>query len=302
MREMPINTDPNTAELALARLNPVIEAGLRQYAWPNSGAPARLGDAMNYSLFAGGKRLRPALVILTAEACGADQASAMPVAAAVEMVHTYSLIHDDLPAMDDDDLRRGRPSNHKAFDEATAILAGDAMLTYAFWLLADQIPDATVSRRLVRMLGEAAGLEGMVAGQQDDLDAEGRTDLSHQDLIRIHQRKTGALIRMSVTAGAVVARATEEVVERCDEYGELLGLAFQVADDILDVTSTAEQLGKSPGKDVGAGKLTYPALLGLEGARNEARRLSDAAHESALKIPGGVVLASLARYVVDRLS
>jgi len=285
---------------ALNRLTPAIEAGLKHYAWPNTAAPARLRESMDYSLFAGGKRLRPALVLLACEACGGHASDAMPVAAAYEMVHTYSLIHDDLPAMDDDDLRRGRPSNHKAFDEATAILAGDAMLTYAFRVLAAEVPDATKSRRLVLMLSEAAGLDGMVAGQQDDLDGEGKPGLGLAHLESIHARKTGALIAAAIASGAIVAGASDALVDRCLQYGRTLGLAFQVADDILDVTSTAEQLGKSPGKDVASGKLTYPGLMGLEGARAQAKSLADDAARLALGLPRGHVLASLARYVVTR--
>lgn len=285
---------------ALNRLAPEIETGLKRFAWPRTTVPEKLRRAMDYSLFAGGKRLRPALVLLACEACSGDWKSAMPAAVAYEMVHTYSLIHDDLPAMDDDDLRRGKPSSHKAFGEATAILAGDAMLTYAFQLLATEIEDAATSRRLVRMLAEAAGLEGMVAGQQDDLDGEGQSGLGLQELESIHARKTGALIAAALQSGAVIAGASEPTVEVCGAYGRKLGLAFQVADDILDMTATAEQLGKSPGKDVAAGKLTYPGLLGVDGARAQANRLAGEAAALAGELPKGEVLASLAWYVVAR--
>jgi geranylgeranyl diphosphate synthase type II len=292
----------------LTTLQPTIEAGLRRYAWPEAGQ-GKLRAAMDYSLFAGGKRLRPALVLLAARATAGGDASAaahpadaaaLPVAAAYEMVHTYSLIHDDLPAMDDDDLRRGRPSNHKVYGDATAILAGDAMLTYAFEVLAREVPDAGLSRRLIRVLCESAGLAGMVAGQQDDLAAEGNAALKLADLVAIHRRKTGALITGALVSGALSAGADDRLAAKFKAFGDAVGLAFQVADDILDATATAEELGKSPGKDARAGKLTYPALLGLDGAKAEARRLATEARRLAAAIPNSAALASMADYVVER--
>src|SRR5262245_40764747 len=205
---------------ALERLLPAGDSG------PDTGCPARLAEAMRYSVQAGGKRLRPLLALLAAEACGADPAEALPAACALEMVHTYSLIHDDLPAMDDDDLRRGRPTCHKAFDEATAILAGDALLTLAFEVIVRHTRPAESAAACVRALAEASGPEGMVGGQMADLQAEGRTDGTVEELEAIHRRKTGALLRASLRMGAAVAQAPPHVVEALDAYGRAVGLGF----------------------------------------------------------------------------
>ncbi|MGB2967437.1 MAG: polyprenyl synthetase family protein, partial [Phycisphaerae bacterium] len=221
-----------------------------------------LYEPMRYMVLGGGKKLRPCLVLLSSEACGGSADDAMPAACAVEMVHTYSLIHDDLPAMDNDDLRHGRPSCHKAFGEATAILAGDALFTEAFGLLATRVEDAATSRRLVALLASAAGASGMVAGQVADLRAE-REDLRDAHLLEeIHRRKTAALLRAACLMGAVCARAPQRREKCLGEYGEHLGLAFQVADDILDAVSETKVLGKTAGKDAAAGKLTFVSLFG----------------------------------------
>jgi len=258
-------------------------------------APAPLIEAMRHSLFAGGKRLRPALVLGACEMVGYDAAPAMPAACAIEMIHTYSLIHDDLPAMDDDDLRRGRPTCHKAYGEATAILAGDALLTMAFDVAAE-----AGRADVVAEIARAAGVEGMVGGQQFDLAAEGR-DVSLDELQRIHRAKTGALIRVSTRCGALLGGTNPTQLNALSRYGEHLGLAFQIADDILDVVGDAKALGKSTGGDAQHHKSTYPALLGLDRARERAEDAVTAA-VAALGNFGEEAepFRALARFVVTR--
>ena len=235
------------------------------------GAQARLFEAMRYSILGGGKRLRAFLVRSGARLAGADDGGALLVAAALEMVHGYSLIHDDLPAMDDDDLRRGKPSCHVAFDEATAILAGDALLTLAFELLSNPRvhPDPSVRCDLVRAMAKAAGGEGMVGGQMIDLAAE-RGGADYGLVVTLERMKTGALIAFSCEAGAILARRDGEYRRSLREFGQDVGLAFQVIDDVLDVVGDEAALGKTVGKDAAAGKATFIAALGLEGARREA--------------------------------
>lgn len=260
-----------------------------------TGAPKSLVNAMEYSLMAGGKRLRPALVLGAAElVCGSD-AAALPVACALEMIHTYSLIHDDLPSMDNDDLRRGRPTSHKMFGEAMAILAGDALLTMAFDAAA-QSGDA----RVVRELAQAAGVKGMVGGQVLDLEAEDRR-VSLDQLKRLHACKTGALIRVAVRAGAMLGGATRRQLDALTRYGEHIGLAFQIADDILDVVGEEAALGKRPGSDVTNSKSTYPALLGLDNARRLGAESIQAALD-ALESFGSEAddFRHLARYIIQR--
>jgi geranylgeranyl diphosphate synthase type II len=258
--------------------------------------PARLHAAMRYAIFAGGKRLRPALVLLACRAVGGTDAAAAPGLAAVELLHTYTLVHDDLPAMDDDDLRRGRPTCHKAFDEATAILAGDALQTAAFAAAAELGAEA------VLVLARDTGSLGVVGGQQDDLDAEGKPPDAAL-LERIHRRKTAALIRASCELGAIAGRATPAQRAALAAYGEALGLAFQIADDVLDVTATAATLGKTPGKDAAQGKLTYVAVHGLDAARAEGARQARLAQEALVPFgTQGAALAELARFVVERRS
>ncbi|MDB5349345.1 MAG: geranylgeranyl pyrophosphate synthase [Planctomycetota bacterium] len=244
---------------------------------PKAPCPPRLAEAMRYSLLGGGKRLRPILALMAAEACGADPVEALPAACAVEMVHTYSLIHDDLPAMDDDDLRRGRPTCHKAFDEATAILAGDGLLTLAFEVIVRYTRPPDAAANCVRILAEAAGPEGMVGGQMADLHAEGRTDGTVAALEAIHRRKTGALLCAPLRMGAAVAGAAEWQVKALDDYGRAVGLAFQIIDDLLDVQGDEAKLGKRVQKDSDLGKWTYPGFLGIEGSRLKARQLADEA-------------------------
>ena len=261
------------------------------------GVPASLLEAVRYSLFAGGKRLRPALALGAAEVVSGDDSVALPVACALEMIHTYSLIHDDLPAMDDDDLRRGKPTCHKVYGEATAILAGDALLTMAFDTAAE-----TGSTAIIRELARAAGAGGMVGGQQMDLDGEGK-QLDLEALRRIHRAKTGALIQVSLRCGAMAAGATNAQIEALADYGKHLGLAFQITDDILDVVGAEAVIGKPVGSDESRDKSTYPALLGLD----ESRRLAGEAVASALaalEVFGEEAenLRNLARFVVDRES
>ncbi|MCC6572646.1 MAG: polyprenyl synthetase family protein [Planctomycetes bacterium] len=286
-------------ERLVERFNPLADQALKRFAWANTTAPKKLVDSMNYSLWAGGKRLRPMLVLAGCEAVGGKLKDAMPAAAAFEMIHTYSLIHDDLPAMDDDDLRRGKPTNHKAFDEGTAILAGDAMLTYAFEVLSTHVKDATRANALVRELSRGAGMEGMAGGQLLDLEAEGARP--NIDTLRgIHQRKTGALITSAVVCGGICGGAKAATLKKLRAFGEKIGLAFQVIDDILDMTATAAELGKSPGKDKAANKMTYPAVMGLIGAKKHAEELVAAAVKQVAGLKAPAALQTIAGYFIAR--
>ena len=278
-----------------------IDAALSIYTDYNERCPPRLAEAIHYSLLAPGKRLRPVLVLVAAEACGSKSATAIPAACAVEMIHAYSLIHDDLPAMDDDDLRRGRPTCHVQFDQATAILSGDALLTQAFEVLAAAKWPAEVVVRACKELAQAAGAAGMVGGQADDLAAEQRAGGDLEDLQSIHRRKTGAMIRVSLRLGAIVAQASAAELNAVTAYGEKLGLAFQIVDDLLDHRGSAEAMGKRTQKDAGRGKLTFPGLLGVEAATARAASLiADACEDIAMFGPRSSRLESLARYVIER--
>lgn len=244
---------------------------------PETASPATIHQAMRYSIFAGGKRIRPVLCIAAAEACGGNAATAMPAACAVETLHTYTLIHDDLPCMDNDDLRRGKPTNHKVFGEGIAVLAGDALLTEAFAMLARLPENASYSvADYVRELADATGSRQLIGGQVLDLEGEGR-QLTIEELRAIHNGKTSALLTAAIRLGAMSAAAASEQLAALTTYGQNLGLAFQIIDDILDITSTPATLGKSIGKDEQAGKATYPALVGIDHARQEARDLTVAA-------------------------
>ncbi|NOY30159.1 MAG: polyprenyl synthetase family protein [Planctomycetes bacterium] len=260
-------------------LRELIEESLRRFIDFDSGCPTRLREAIEYSLLAPGKRLRPQLVLFAAEACGGDIEEALPAAAAVEMVHAYSLVHDDLPAMDDDDLRRGRPTCHIQFDEATAILVGDALLARAFEVLATKIRVGDRAARCCAVLAEAAGASQLVGGQADDLNGRVR-EKSLERLESIHRRKTGALFLASLRLGAIVAEATTEQATALDEYGQCLGLAFQIVDDLLDVSGSEKQVGKRLGKDAERDKTTYPLVLGEEASRERAEALIDQACEA----------------------
>jgi geranylgeranyl diphosphate synthase type II len=264
------------------------------------GDAMRLGEAMRYSLEAGGKRVRPVLCILACEAIGGTSAQALPGALALEYVHTYSLIHDDLPAMDNDDLRRGRPTNHKVFGEGHAILAGDALLTEAFGVLATADLDPGKRAVALSLLAEGAGWRGMAGGQALDLAGEklATYDLDHLRLI--HRLKTGALLRASVEIGAVLGGAPAEERSALRAYGEAIGLAFQIQDDILDATATDAELGKRAGKDAGRGKITYPSLLGLDGARKALGEATETALCHLASLPNRNSLAAWARYLALR--
>lgn len=263
--------------------------------------PVTIHKAMRYSLFVGGKRLRPVLCLAAAEACGGKPGQAMPLACAVECIHTYSLIHDDLPCMDDDDFRRGQPTCHKVFGEGVAVLAGDALLTVAFEILAASKPTKNYSApAIVKELANAAGSRWLIGGQVADLEGEGKK-LGGEELKFIHRAKTAALLTAAIRLGAMSANAGKPKLDALTTFGQSLGLAFQVIDDILDVTQTTEKLGKSAGKDVAAQKATYPAIFGLEKSRKEAQRLTARAH-TVLKPFGrkGEVLHALADYLLAR--
>ncbi len=276
-----------------------IDAALDRLLPPESEPPEAIHRAMRYSVFAGGKRIRPVLCLEAARsAAGRDIAGIDDVACSLELVHTYSLIHDDLPALDNDDLRRGRPTSHKVFGEAMAILAGDALLTLAFEVLA-----AASSAPLVAELARAAGTRrGMIAGQVHDIEGE-KLDPTPELLERIHRAKTGALLRCSVRLGAMHAGAAPEQLDVLSRFGEHIGLAFQIVDDILDITQTPEQLGKTPGKDAAQHKITFPAVYGLEASRRMAAGQRALAHQ-ALEPFGGAAfrLRQLADLIVDRSS
>lgn len=249
-----------------------VEAALEQLLPAATVAPTVIHEAMRWSVLAGGKRLRPALVLATGQTFAANEAQLLRAACAFEMIHTYSLIHDDLPAMDDDNLRRGRPTCHVKYDEANAILAGDALQTLAFQALAEDESLAPAARvRIISELAQGAGTpHGMVAGQVFDIAAETRTDVTGAELERIHRHKTGALIVAAVRCGAIIGQANDAELAAVTRYAAALGLLFQITDDLLDVTATAEALGKTPGKDAQAGKTTYPTLYGLDGAHSQA--------------------------------
>jgi geranylgeranyl diphosphate synthase, type II len=284
----------------LRAMTELVDAYMQRALGQAGDCPAKLRDAMAYSLLAPGKRMRPALVIVACEAAGGIADTALPAAAAVEMVHTYSLIHDDLPAMDDDDLRRGRPTCHKQFGEALAILAGDGLLTLAFQVLAEGYPSA-IGAAACAELAHGAGAAGMVGGQVDDLAWEHDPTGQIADLERIHARKTGALFRACLRIGAVVAGADSAVIEALDGYGREFGQAFQITDDLLDVESTAADAGKRVGKDVARGKLTYPGLLGVAESRQLAARHCRAAAAALAPLgPAGEKLTALLDMIVNR--
>ena len=262
--------------------------------------PESLRKAMHYSLLAPGKRLRPILCLLSAEALGRPHDVALTNAAALEMIHCYSLIHDDLPAMDDDDLRRGRPTCHIQYDEATAILAGDALQALAFQTILEDSENGTAAVRSCLELAKAAGAEGMVAGQMDDLQAE-KTGGDAKLLHAIHARKTGAMIRASVVLGGIAADGSPEQLEKLAHYGDSIGIAFQIVDDLLDVEGSSENTGKRTGKDQGRGKLTFPGIYGIESSRERA----DHFVEQAISIVDSFgtqagPLKQLARYIANR--
>jgi geranylgeranyl diphosphate synthase type II len=289
----------------LAERRRLVDAALEQVLPPDDAPPPTVHRAKRYSVMAGGKRLRPILVIAGAEAGGAGADVVMPTACALELIHTYSLIHDDLPAMDDDDYRRGRLTNHKVFGEAVAILAGDALLTLAFQLIArnvERVADPRTVCDVIADIAEAAGTDGMVGGQVVDIESEGKV-VGAETVDYIHTRKTAALIRASLRAGAMLASAKPDVLAAISAAGDGLGLAFQIVDDILDVEGSLEQLGKTAGSDERKQKATYPAVHGLEASRRRARALIDEAKDMLAPLGAAAVpLAALAEFIVERRS
>jgi geranylgeranyl diphosphate synthase type II len=271
---------------------------------PATAAPARLHEAMRYSIFAGGKRVRPGLVLLAGEIFGAPRSRLLAGAAAMEMIHTFSLVHDDLPALDDDDLRRGRATVHREFDEALAILAGDALLDHALLCLSEHPPSAAAEVRLraVQVAAEAVGTSGMIGGQVADLEAESSwPDEPEAALESIHRRKTGCLLTASLELGGVYAEVGDSEIETLRSLGTAVGLLFQIGDDILDVEGSTEQLGKTAGKDAAARKLTYPELYGLDESRRRLDALVDETVSLAAELPRHCeTVVSLARYLGDR--
>ncbi len=299
--------DPSTAAKAqalLADASTALEDYFHQVMNRYGQAPQRLCAAVAYSLEAGGKRLRPALILQCYQACRRpdappQSASALACAGAMELIHTFSLVHDDLPAMDDDDLRRGRPTNHKVFGEAMAILAGDAMVAMAFEILARDAEPPLVAT-LVRELAAATGPLGMIGGQVLDMQGEGQK-LDMEQLQNLHRMKTGALLLTSCRMGALCASADALTLDRISRFGAHLGLAFQIVDDLLDLTATAGQMGKATGKDAAKGKNTYPGLLGMEASGDEAKRQLHAALEAIAPLGQATEpLATLAGFVVQR--
>ena len=290
----------------LARKKDIIDKTLEKLVPPAKTFPPVIHEAMRYSLFAGGKRVRPVLAIAAAEAVGAATADLLPVAGALEIIHTYSLIHDDLPAMDDDDLRRGRPTCHKAYGEAIAILAGDGLLTMAFEVLSDPRRMKSIQARtmvsMIREIAVASGVFGMVGGQVVDIQSENK-EIDFPTLEYIHTHKTGALIRASVRVGALYAKAGKRQFAALTRYGEMAGLAFQIVDDILDVTGKQEELGKDIGSDLEKGKKTFPSFLGLEESRRRAEEVVGEALD-ALKGFGRKAdpLRELARFIINRVN
>ena len=290
------------AYLAEKRL--LVDRVLEAYLPPESARPEVLSRAVRYSLFAGGKRIRPILALAATEAVGAKSERALPIAAAIECVHTYSLIHDDLPALDNDDFRRGRATCHKAFGEAIAILAGDALLTHAFTLAADSnlSPDVPADVRIavIALLGAASGAAGMVGGQAADILLQGKR-VGSEDLAYIHTHKTGALICASVKIGALIGSASRDALQRLSTYGERIGLAFQIADDILDVEGSRESLGKSPGKDRESHKITFPSVVGMDRSKATARECMEEALDALAPLGSAAeALRAIGRFIVTR--
>ncbi len=284
----------------------LVDKTLRAYLPCEDTLPASLHKAMRYSVFAGGKRIRPMLMIAACEAVGGDAARVLPAACALELIHTYSLIHDDLPAMDDDDFRRGQPTNHKVFGEAIAILAGDALLTEAFILLSNPAlspeVDASTQLKVIHTLSRCAGSLGMVGGQVVDMESEG-SEVDFPTLEYIHTHKTGALILAAIQCGGLIGGADESALRALTTYGEAAGLAFQIADDVLDIVGDQDALGKDIGSDQARAKATYPAQLGVEGARARALELRDLAVKALDPLNDAAEpLRQIAHFIVDRSS
>ena len=285
-----LKKEKNLVEIALAKCLTITK-------------PEKIYEAMNYSLLAGGKRIRPILCLATCELLGGTHEIAMPTACALEMIHTMSLIHDDLPAMDNDDFRRGKPTNHKVYGEDIAILAGDGLLAYAFEYVAVNTKNVPPERivQVIAHLAKAVGASGLVGGQVMDLDSEGQPNLDADTLSFIHTHKTGALLEACVSTGAILAGASETDLQKLSRYAQNIGLAFQITDDILDITATKEELGKTAGKDLTAQKATYPSLWGIETSRIKAQELVDNAVSQIESYgPKSEPLKAIAQFIVSR--
>lgn len=301
-------TNPEAAvKAALIHAAEHTDAFLKEYLGALQDSPRKLTEAISYSLFGPGKRIRPALTIMCCQALGGRTEAALPAAAAIEMIHCFSLIHDDLPAMDNDDLRRGRPTNHKVYGDALAILAGDALNTMAFEVIVRKTPDAMLASKLVLELATATGAEGMIGGQVLDTchpeEAKRRpaAQATLADLQQIHRMKTGALIRCACRMGGLCGGATAAQMELIDAYGRAIGLAFQIMDDILDVIATPDQMGKKTGKDAAIGKLTYPSLIGLEESRKHLAAQVAVTDDVCRKLgPRAETLRALSHYMAVR--
>ena len=300
----PMNNE-DFLEAYLSDRQKIVDEALQRYLSDEDGVPHDLHNAMRYSVFAGGKRIRPILCLAALEACGGDMAPAMPVACALELIHTYSLIHDDLPAMDNDDFRRCKPTSHKVFGEALAILAGDALLTEAFVLLsrAEKVRLAAEKRlAVIQEIANAAGVAGMVGGQALDI-RTGKNSPDFEGLQCIHRLKTGALIAVAVKAGAILAGANDDKIQSLNVYGSHLGIAFQIADDILNVEGDSRLMGKQTGSDVASGKVTYPTLLGLENAKTKLVEHVESAVAAIETFDSRALpLRVIARYIMERKS
>jgi geranylgeranyl diphosphate synthase, type II len=293
-------------KLYLAKKKDIVDKTLEKIVPSGKTFPTSVHEAMRYSLFGGGKRVRPILTIAAAEAIGAKTIDLLPIAGSLELIHTYSLIHDDLPAMDDDDFRRGRLTSHKVYGEAVAILAGDGLLNMAFEVLSDPRRLKTISaNRLVAIIKEistASGVFGMIGGQVVDMESEGK-DIDSPTLEYIHTHKTGTLIRAAVRVGALYAKAGKRQFTALTHYGEMVGLAFQIADDILDITGTQEEIGKDVGSDIEKGKKTYPSFYGLEESRARALEIADKAVRALKDFDRKAdPLRELAKYIVNRIN
>ncbi len=283
----------------------LVDSFLKEY-FSSPSTPSILGESVTYSLFAGGKRIRPILCIAAHEACDGEAEDILPFASAIELIHTYSLIHDDLPAMDNDDLRRGKPTNHKVFGEGIAILAGDGLLTEAFFMMADSLSNKNIKNtaliRAIKEIAFVAGIHGMVGGQAQDLLSE-NSEPDKETLSFIHKHKTGALISGSLRAGAMLANCTKPSLNAITRYGENIGLAFQIVDDILDIEGHTEELGKTTGSDARKKKMTYPALYGIEQSRKKAEELISEAVFAIKDFSGRAEpLREIARYMLSRRS
>lgn len=278
-----------------------IETTLKQYSYKNKlGLQSSIADAIDYSLEAGGKRIRPVLVLAFCHMCGGDYKKAAAPAVAIEMIHTFSLIHDDLPCMDDDDFRRGKPSCHKKFGEACAVLAGDALAIRAFQIIAESDLKDKVKVKLIKEIACSSGVEGMIGGQIIDMENEQRSEISEENLRIMYALKTGMLIKTSCVMGCIAADATDEQIKNAQEYANCLGLAFQIIDDILDVTGDEEILGKPIGSDAEENKTTFVTLYGIDRAKEEAAKLTEKAMEILNKFDNNEFLKELTKYLLNR--